>query len=182
MTAKQGITDVKEQMWLTKINYLRCIYTHVHTVYRLWHKWGKEICLPNKESINGHRCERTNKAAKCEFFMNCSKQLIGIFKKQVWLPENEYFTDHRCERTDMAYKCQIFEAVNLTLPGHYTHVYSVQHYWHKYKKANKICLPNKECIKNKYSCQMHSTCAYYYWVQAYWLTCFCIVLLTFKSL
>ena len=35
----------------------------------------KEICLLNKESKNGQRCERTNMAAKCEMFMNCSKKI-----------------------------------------------------------------------------------------------------------
>ena len=33
----------------------------------------KGICLPNNKSQSGHRCERTNVAAKCEMFMNWSK-------------------------------------------------------------------------------------------------------------
>ena len=37
--------------------------------------------MPVKESISGHRCERTNMAEKCEMFMNCSKNFIGICKK-----------------------------------------------------------------------------------------------------
>ena len=32
----------------------------------------KEICLPNKEALIGHRCEGTNMVAKCEIGMNCS--------------------------------------------------------------------------------------------------------------
>ena len=28
----------------------------------------KEICVPNKESINGHRCERTDRASKNEMY------------------------------------------------------------------------------------------------------------------
>ena len=35
----------------------------------------KEICLPNKQSISGHKCERINMATKCEMFMKCSKNL-----------------------------------------------------------------------------------------------------------
>ena len=42
----------------------------------------KEIYLPNKESVNGHRCEGTNVATKCEMFMNHSKTFIGICKKK----------------------------------------------------------------------------------------------------
>ena len=41
----------------------------------------KEICLPNKESISCHRCERTTMDAKCEMYMNCRKNFIGICKK-----------------------------------------------------------------------------------------------------
>ena len=40
------------------------------------------ICSPSKESIIGHRYERTNMVAKCEMFMNCNKTFIGICKKQ----------------------------------------------------------------------------------------------------
>ena len=42
-----------------------------------------EISLPNKESIGGHRCERTTLAAKCEMFMNVIKNIIGIGKKNM---------------------------------------------------------------------------------------------------
>ena len=41
----------------------------------------KEICLPNKESISGHRCERTTMVSKCETFMNCSKTSQAFVKK-----------------------------------------------------------------------------------------------------
>ena len=44
------------------------------------YKEGK-ICLPNKESLSNHRCERTNIVAKCEILMNCSEHFIGICKK-----------------------------------------------------------------------------------------------------
>ena len=33
-----------------------------------------KFCLPNKESISGHRFEKTNMAVKCEMLMNCSKK------------------------------------------------------------------------------------------------------------
>ena len=41
-----------------------------------------EICLPNKESISGHRCKHTNMDAKCEIFITCSKNYIGIGKNK----------------------------------------------------------------------------------------------------
>ena len=47
----------------------------------------KEIYLPNKESINGHRCERTNMDTNSEIIMNCSKTFIGIHKQQIWLKQ-----------------------------------------------------------------------------------------------
>ena len=46
---------------------------------------GKEIYLSNKELVSGHRCEKnkcTDVAAKCEMFMTCSKNIVGIFKKK----------------------------------------------------------------------------------------------------
>ena len=60
------------------------------------------------------------------------------------MPNKEYLRDPRCERTCMYYKCKIFEAVNFTLHGYYTHVYSVQRYWHKYRKQNMS--ENKEYL------------------------------------
>ena len=77
----------------------------------------KEICVPNKEPISGHRCERTNKAAK-------------------YMPKKECLRDHRCESRNMTYKCKILEPVNLTPHGHCTHVYSFQSYWQKYRNQN----------------------------------------------
>ena len=38
-----------------------------------------KICLANDESISG-RCERRNTAAKCEIFVSCSENFIGICK------------------------------------------------------------------------------------------------------
>ena len=47
--------------------------TNVCTIWKdIGRNKEKEICLPNKESIRGHRCERTIMVAKCEIFMNCS--------------------------------------------------------------------------------------------------------------
>ena len=43
----------------------------------------KEICLQNKECISGHICERTNMDAKCEMFMHCNKNFIGICQKEI---------------------------------------------------------------------------------------------------
>ena len=40
----------------------------------------RELWLPNKEPVSGQRCERTTMASKCEIFINCSKNFIGIFK------------------------------------------------------------------------------------------------------
>ena len=37
---------------------------------------------PNKESVSGHGCGRSNLAAKCEIFRNCNKNFIGICKKK----------------------------------------------------------------------------------------------------
>ena len=41
----------------------------------------KETCLPNKECMSGHRCERSNTTAKCEMSMDCTKNVIGICEK-----------------------------------------------------------------------------------------------------
>ena len=43
----------------------------------------KEICLPNKESVSVHRCERTTMNAKCEVFKNCSENFMGTCQTQV---------------------------------------------------------------------------------------------------
>ena len=61
------------------------------------------------------------------------------------MPNKENVSDHRCERRNMAYKCKIFEAVNLTLNGHYKHVYTVSKVI-GINIENKICLPNQEYI------------------------------------
>ena len=41
-------------------------------------------------------------AAKCEMFMNCHKNFIGICNNQIVLPNKEYLRDDTCERMDMA--------------------------------------------------------------------------------
>ena len=100
-----------------------CRYTHMCTISKdISINKEKEICPPSKESMCGHRCRRTNVAAKCEMFMNCSKNCIGICQKTNMTTKQEYVRDHRCERTHIPYKCKIFETVNLPLHGHYTHI------------------------------------------------------------
>ena len=42
----------------------------------------KGMYLPSKESISGHRCERINRDIKYKMFMNCNKNIIGIYKKK----------------------------------------------------------------------------------------------------
>ena len=71
---QHGFIRSVENVTLTKI------YTK-HKTY--WHKEGNERCLLNKESISGHRCERTAMVAKCKIFMHCSENIIGICKKQI---------------------------------------------------------------------------------------------------
>ena len=39
-------------------------YTSLHNFESYWNKLGKEICLPNKEYIFGHRYERINMFVK----------------------------------------------------------------------------------------------------------------------
>ena len=41
-----------------------------------------KICVPNRESISGHRCKRTYMTTECEMFVNCSKNFIDIEKKK----------------------------------------------------------------------------------------------------
>ena len=48
-------------------------------------------------------------AYKCEMFMNCIKNFIGICKKQT----NVYI----CEGTNMTYKWKVFESGNLAHMG-----------------------------------------------------------------
>ena len=78
--------NVKEQMWNTNVKYLRLSTEHflgIGNLYRYTYvtilkvagiSKENEICLPNKESVSGHRCERTNMAAKCKS-MNSIKTL-----------------------------------------------------------------------------------------------------------
>ena len=58
---------------------------------------GKEICLPNKESISGHGYERANMGTKCEIYINCSNNFLRLKKKALWLPNKEQIRDHGCE-------------------------------------------------------------------------------------
>ena len=81
---------MKDQIWLTNVKYLRCqpeLFMGFSILYRytcdtISKDTGinkeKETCQPSKESIMGHRCERTNMGAKCEIFINCSKNVKGI--------------------------------------------------------------------------------------------------------
>ena len=43
----------------------------------------RKKCLPNKESVTGHRCERKNMAAKFKIYMNFNTNFIGICQKQI---------------------------------------------------------------------------------------------------
>ena len=40
----------------------------------------KQICLSNRESLSGHRCERRKMAAKCEMFMSAVKTCKNLHK------------------------------------------------------------------------------------------------------
>ena len=53
------------------------MYVHncVYNFKRYWQIKENEMCLPHLEAISGHKCQRTNIAAKCEIFMNYSKDL-----------------------------------------------------------------------------------------------------------
>ena len=41
---------------------------------------------------------------------------------------------HRYEGAGVAYKYKMFEADNLTLHGHYIHVFGFKSYWYEYRK------------------------------------------------
>ena len=49
------------------------------------------------------------------------------------------------KKTNMALKCKIFDTVNLTLYGHYTHVFTLSKFL-GINTENKICQLNKEYI------------------------------------
>ena len=96
MTARQGILkesiDVKEQIWLlvgkyfglslnTSWAFLFCIDTYVFTITKVIGLQKKRgICLPNREYICGHRCDRTYMVTNVKR-MNSSKNFIVICKK-----------------------------------------------------------------------------------------------------
>ena len=110
----------------------------------------KEICLLNKESLFVHRCEIPTMAIKCEIFMNCSNNFIGICKKlkQLWLPNMECLKNQRCEGTNMASKniwgCQFNTSWTLVFCL-YKHVCTISK-GIGINKEEEICLPNKESI------------------------------------
>ena len=76
-------------MWLSNVKCLWlstntswalvfCIYTHVCIITNYIGTINEnEIYLPNKESISGHRCERTNMAYKCKIFEAVNLTLHG---------------------------------------------------------------------------------------------------------
>ena len=45
--------------------------------------------------------------AKCEIFLNCIRNFIGIAKTKYDF-QIGILKDHRCERKNMAYECKIF--------------------------------------------------------------------------
>ena len=57
------------------------VYMHINMMYPCEHTYTHTdtlnviltVCLSNNECINDHRFERTNVAARCKIFMNCSK-------------------------------------------------------------------------------------------------------------
>ena len=78
-----------------------CIHTHDFIISKvIGINKGKEMCLPNKEYISCYWCKRTNMAAKCKIFINCSRNSIAV--NQIWLPNKEHLRDDRCEGTTMA--------------------------------------------------------------------------------
>ena len=47
-----------------------CIDAHMCTISKvIGINEKKEICLPNKKHMNGHRCERTDMAAKYKIYV-----------------------------------------------------------------------------------------------------------------
>ena len=87
------IIDVKEQVWPINVNIrgheLTLHWISIYYIYtglqfqKILAKIRKKMCLSNKDYVSGHRCERTNMAAKCGIFMNCYKTFIGIIQKQM---------------------------------------------------------------------------------------------------
>ena len=70
--------------------YILYINTHVCIISKLIGiEKNKGRFLSMKGYISGHRCERTNMAAKHKVFMNCSKNFIAIYQK-ISLPNKEY--------------------------------------------------------------------------------------------
>ena len=66
----------------TSMTLVFSIDTHLHTISKvIGIKKELKMCLQNKESLSGYRCERANMVAKCKN-MNYSKNIIGICKKK----------------------------------------------------------------------------------------------------
>ena len=84
-------------------------YTCVYNFKRCCINKDKKICLPKKECLIGHRCERTDMAVKSRISINCSKNFIGI--KEYDYQRREYLKGHKCEGKRIAYKCKSFVAI-----------------------------------------------------------------------
>ena len=85
---------MKEQLLLTNVKYLRLSTEHLMHISILYIcmctilknigiNKEKEMCLPNKESISGHKYERTNMATKCEMFCELQGNLNRNLKKKL---------------------------------------------------------------------------------------------------
>ena len=57
------IIDAKQHVTTSQILYICDCHLKCHMDLQ------KQICLPNKEYLSGHRLERTNIAAKCKIFV-----------------------------------------------------------------------------------------------------------------
>ena len=71
-----------------------------------------------RESIIGHRYERTNVGGKCELYELWLEVHSHLQKKSNMVPKHGILKGDRCEWTNVAYKCKLFEAVKFTLHGH----------------------------------------------------------------
>ena len=85
------LTDVT-YLWLvpnTSFALVFCINTHVYNLKSYWHKKENEVCLLNKEYINGHRWERINMATKYIVHIHIAAELqslvVPYYEAQQWL-------------------------------------------------------------------------------------------------
>ena len=78
----KGTNMAYKNIWDCQLNtswaLVFSMYTFLQIFKRYWHKKENKICLPTKESISGQIYERITMVAKCEMFMNSSKNFIGI--------------------------------------------------------------------------------------------------------